>query len=381
MAKGQKYYTEEFRKTIVELYNSGKSLAELSSEYGISKSTINGWIKKAKPITVDKDTTITSEEYQAMLKKMARLEEENEILKKGHGHIRKEVTSIFEFINDHKEEHDITLMCEVLKVSRSSFYKYLNKTESKRSVENKMYEEEILKIYKDSKGRYGAPKIHKVLREERGHAISLKRVQRIMKKLNIKSIIIKKFRPHSSKSKIEAKENVLKRDFSTTTINEKWVTDITYIYTLKDGWCYLASVLDLHTKKIIGYAFSKTMDTELAIKAVENAYITQKPKNTVILHSDLGSQYTSSKFDDYLNEHNIVHSFSGKGCPYDNACIESFHATLKKEEVNLATYYDFDAARLAIFEYIESWYNRKRLHSIIGYMTPQQLEDALRKTA
>lgn len=157
-------------------------------------------------------------------------------------------------------------MCEVLKVSRSSFYKYLNKTESKRSVENKMYEEEILKIYKDSKGRYGAPKIHKMLREERGHAISLKRVQRIMKKLNIKSIIIKKFRPHSSKSKIEAKENVLKRDFSTTTINEKWVTDITYIYTLKDGWCYLASVLDLHTKKIIGYAFSKTMDTELAIK-------------------------------------------------------------------------------------------------------------------
>ncbi|WP_331722096.1 IS3 family transposase [Alkalithermobacter thermoalcaliphilus] len=381
MAKGQKYYTEEFRKTIVELYNSGKSLAELSSEYGISKSTINGWIKKAKPITVDKDTTITSEEYQAMLKKMARLEEENEILKKGHGHIRKEVTSIFEFINDHKEEHDITLMCEVLKVSRSSFYKYLNKTESKRSVENKMYEEEILKIYKDSKGRYGAPKIHKVLREERGHAISLKRVQRIMKKLNIKSIIIKKFRPHSSKSKIEAKENVLKRDFSTTTINEKWVTDITYIYTLKDGWCYLASVLDLHTKKIIGYAFSKTMDTELAIKAVENAYITQNPKNTVILHSDLGSQYTSSKFDDYLNEHNIVHSFSGKGCPYDNACIESFHATLKKEEVNLATYYDFDAARLAIFEYIESWYNRKSLHSSIGYMTPQQLEDALRKTA
>ncbi|MBU5455615.1 IS3 family transposase, partial [Caproiciproducens sp. MSJ-32] len=154
---------------------------------------------------------------------------------------------------------------------------------------------EILKIYKDSKGRYGAPKIHKVIREEREHAISLKRVQRIMKKLNIKSIIIKKFRPHSSKSKIAAKENVLKRDFSTTTINEKWVTDITYIYTLKDGWCYLASVLDLHTN-------------------------------------------------------NIVHSFSGKGCPYDNACIES-------------------------------WYNRKRLHSSIGYMTPQQLEDVLRKTA
>ncbi|WP_242847867.1 IS3 family transposase [Fervidicella metallireducens] len=173
-------------------------------------------------------------------------------------------------MNEHKKEHDIKLMCEVLKVSRSSFYKYLHKTESKRSIENKMYVEEILNIYKESNGRYGAPKIHKVLREERGYAISLKRVQRIMKKLNIKSIIIKKLRPHSSKSRIEERENVLKRDFSTTTINEKWVTDITYIHTNKDGWCYLASVLDLHTKKIIGYAFSKTMDTELAIKAVEN---------------------------------------------------------------------------------------------------------------
>lgn len=272
-------------------------------------------------------------------------------------------------------------MCEVLKVSRSSFYKYLHKIESKRSIENKMYEQEILKIYKDSKSRYGAPKIHKVLKEELGHAISLKRVQRLMRKLNIKSIIIKKFRPHPSKNKVEARENVLKRDFSTTTINEKWVTDITYIYTLKDKWCYLASVLDLHTKKIIGYAFSRTMDTELALKAVENAYSAQNPQNTIILHSDLGSQYTSSNFEEYLSKLNIVHSFSAKGCPYDNACIESFHASLKKEEVNLATYYNFDAARLAIFEYIESWYNRKRLHSSIGYMTPQQLEDALRKTA
>ncbi|MCM8711071.1 DDE-type integrase/transposase/recombinase, partial [Clostridium sp. SYSU_GA19001] len=109
-----------------------------------------------------------------------------------------------------------------------------------------------------------------------------------MKKLNIKSIFIKKFKPLSSKSRLEKRGNVFKKDFSTTKINEKWVTDITYIYTIKDGWCYLASVLHLHTKKIIGYAFSKTMDTELAIKAVENAYITQKPKNTVILHSDLG---------------------------------------------------------------------------------------------
>ncbi|ABY92065.1 Integrase, catalytic region [Thermoanaerobacter pseudethanolicus ATCC 33223] len=157
---------------------------------------------------------------------------------------------------------------------------------------------------------------------------------------------------------------------------------ITHIYTVKDKWCYLATVIDLYTKKVIGYAFSKTMDTELAIRAVENAYNAQKPQGKLILHSDLGSQYTSTKFQEYiLSKGNIKHSFSHKGCPYDNACIESFHASLKKEEVNLATYYDFDTARLAIFEYIESWYNRKRLHSSIGYMTPQQFEVLIKKSA
>nr|WP_244261810.1 MULTISPECIES: IS3 family transposase [Thermoanaerobacter] len=258
-------------------------------------------------------------------------------------------------MEENKKYHDVKLMCEVLKVSRSSYYKYLHKTESKRSRENRMYEEEIMKIYEESKKRYGAPKIHKML-VNKGYNISLKRVQRLMNKLGIKSIIIKKFKPYSSSNRVEERENILNRDFSTTTINQKWVTDITYIYTVKDKWCYLATVIDLYTKKVIGYAFSKTMDTELAIRAVENAYNTQKPQGELILHSDLGSQYTSTKFQEYiLSKGNIKHSFSHKGCPYDNACIESFHASLKKEEVNLATYHDFDTARLAIFEYIESW--------------------------
>ena len=123
------------------------------------------------------------------------------------------------------------------------------------------------------------------------------------------------------------------------------------------------------------------MDTDLAIRAVKNAYECQKPNKQVILHSDLGSQYTSSRFSEYISEIKFIHSFSSKGNPYDNACIESFHAALKKEEVNLVTYYDFNAARLAIFEYIESWYNRKRIHGSIGYITPQQCEYMARKSA
>lgn len=253
MARGQKQYTDEFRNTIVELYNAGKSVTELSSEYALSKSAISGWIKKT---------------------------------------------------------------------------------------------------------------------------------QRLMRKLDIKSIIIKKYRPASSKGKIEEQENILKRDFNATTINERWVTDITYIRTIKDGWCYLASVMDLYSRKIIGYAMSKSIDTTLALQAVKNAVKLQNPTKPLILHSDLGCQYTSSAFKEYIDSIKmIIHSFSGKGCPYDNACIESFHASLKKEEVHLINYFDYDAARLAMFEYIESWYNIKRIHSSIGYITPQKCEDLARKIA
>lgn len=120
---------------------------------------------------------------------------------------------------------------------------------------------------------------------------------------------------------------------------------------------------------------SKNIDTTLAIKALDNDYKLQKPAESLILHSDLGSQYTSYDFGGYVKDHKITHSFSDKGNPYDNACIESFHPVLKKEEVNLVKYFDFDAARLAIFEYIELWYNRERIHSSLDYITPQEWED------
>lgn len=272
-------------------------------------------------------------------------------------------------------------MCKGLKVSRSSYYKYLHKKPSNRELKNQKIEKEILKIHKDSKNRYGAIKINKEL-EEKGITISIKETQRLMSKLGMKSIIIKKYRPASSKKRIEAQENVLKRDFSATTINEKWVTDITYIHTIKDGWCYLASVMDLYSRKIIGYAMSKSIGTTLALQAVKNAIKLQKPTKPLILHSDLGCQYTISAFKEYINSIKIItHSFSGKGCPYDNVCIESFHASLKKEEVHLVNYFDYDAARLTIFEYIEAWYKRKRIHSSIGYLTPQKCEDLARKIA
>src|SRR5690625_2532725 len=151
-------------------------------------------------------------------------------------------------------------MCDVVDVPRSTYYQSLNKTIANRERENNELTEEIIKIHEKSKKRYGAPKIHHELKKL-GYIVDVKRVQRLMKKAGVRSIIVKKFRPTSSKEVIVERENLLKQDCSTQRINEKWVGDITYIHTLRDGWCYLASVMDLHTRKIVGYSFSRTMTT------------------------------------------------------------------------------------------------------------------------
>lgn len=271
-------------------------------------------------------------------------------------------------------------MCDVLKVSRSTYYQSFHKVKSSYAKENEAVLARIKTIHAESKGRYGAPKIHYLLTQEKVD-FSLNRVQRIMKKAGIRSTIVKKYRPTSSTAQVVERENLLEQNFETTSINEKWVADITYINTLRDGWCYLASVLDLHTKKIVGYSFSKSMTTELVLQALANAIDVQQPEEGLILHTDLGSQYTSEDFEKAVKEAKIKQSFSRKGCPYDNACIESFHAILKKEEVYQSSYINFETARLTLFHYIESWYNRKRIHGAINYLTPQQLEDLCRKEA
>lgn len=280
-------------------------------------------------------------------------------------------------IDTHKDEHAVQQLCDVLGVPRSTYYQTKYHVESNRDRENRQLTNSIKAIHTESNERYGAVKIHKCL-QKKGFNVSIKRVQRIMKEEGIRSITVKKFRPTPSKEKVVERDNILKQDFNTTDLNQKWVGDITYINTIKDGWCYLASVMDLHSKKIVGYAFSRSMTTDIVLKALENAYVTQQPNEGVIFHSDLGSQYTSEDFTACVKSYGMEHSFSRKGCPYDNACIESFHAILKKEEVNHVRYLDFNTANIELFKYIEGWYNRKRIHGSIAYKTPQELEDELK---
>lgn len=266
-------------------------------------------------------------------------------------------------------------MCKALKISRSEYYYHKNHRTNKYKESNKKLDTEILKIYKESKKRYGAPKIKKKLEQE-GIYVSQKRVSKRMKFLKIKSCIVKKYKPVSSSKKVDDsnKENLLKQEFKANQLREKLVSDITYIYVKNYGWTYLATVEDLCSRAIIGYSYGKTIDAELVIEAIKNAQKKGKFKEGAIFHSDLGSQYTSNKVEKYLKELRLKHSYSKKGYPYDNACMESFNAILKKEEVNLKEYETFEEAKLAIFEFIEGWYNRKRIHSAIDYKIPYEIE-------
>lgn len=285
------------------------------------------------------------------------------------------------FIQSNLNHYTVSQLCTALKVPRSTYYKALVFVPSNRQKEYEVFSRKVKQTFHESKKRYGAVKICRSLNDA-GTPCSLKRVQRHMRAQGLRSVVVKKYNHHANQGAVpNDKVNVLNRNFEADTINQKWCTDITYIHVLKEGWTYLASVMDLCSRKIIGYAHGTTMTAELATQAVRNACLNVKETKGILLHSDLGSQYTSQTFEGYLSKKGMIHSFSRKGNPYDNACIESFHSTLKKEEIYLNTYQDFKEANRAIFEYIESWYNRKRIHSAIDYLTPQQKEDMLNNAA
>ena len=271
-----------------------------------------------------------------------------------------------------KDKFDIRMLCKAIDLHHSVYY-YHKKSKINSYVEsNKELDKKILDEFEKSKNRYGSPKITKILNNQ-GIKVSQKRVARRMKILGIRSIIVKKYN-HNGNKKVDDtnKENLLAQNFKAEKPGEKWVGDITYIYTKETGWTYLAIVMDLFDLKIIGWSYGKNMTADLVVDAFEKAKTSRKSEEEIIFHSDLGSQYTSNEFENLLKGCNVRHSYSKKGYPYDNASMESFNAILKKEEVNVNTYNTFEEAKLAIFEFIESWYNNRRIHSSIDYKTPNE---------
>jgi transposase InsO family protein len=278
----------------------------------------------------------------------------------------------YTFIKEHRYQWAVNLMCKVLEVAVSGFYDWLNRPVSKRTKENEILTEKIIMFHCGSRCTYGSPRVHKDMHKV-GYPISENRVTRLMKLNNIRGKAKRKFKTTTtSKHQRPRVENLVKQDFQSSEPNKLWVSDITYIATL-EGWLYLAIILDVFSRKVIGWAFSDRLTDDLVLSALNMAKQQRQTTTTLIHHSDQGSQYASTDFQHRLKENDIIQSMSGRGNCYDNALAESFFATLKTKEAD-APYQTRQQAKTSIFSYIETFYNPNRRHSSLNYLSPNDFE-------
>lgn len=266
-------------------------------------------------------------------------------------------------------------MCQMLRVSSSGYYYWLQHPVGLRVEREQQILVSIRKVYQQSNCRYGSPRITVDLREQ-GIAVSRPRVARLMRKHGIRSIIRSKYRVQTTDSNHghALAENYLNREFATSRLAEKWVSDLTYIKT-QEGWLYLTAVLDLGDRKVVGWALSETMEAEATSVAAWRMAVKNRPiTQSLLFHSDRGVQYACEQFRNQLKGKPVLQSMSRKGNCWDNAVAESFFKTIKTELIYHRKFITRKEARLAIFEYIEGWYNRKRRHSALGYRTPCHFE-------
>lgn len=276
----------------------------------------------------------------------------------------------FAFIRDHRKRWPVTLMCRVLHVSRNGFYDFVGRPRKpgKRAQRREALAPRIAGVHADHRQVYGSPRITRVLQEE-GEAVSKNTVAKIMREHGIRGKTPVKRRPVTTQSDPSqpVAPNVLDRDTHTTAPNQKWVADITYLET-SESWVYLAAVLDLFSRRVVGWAVADHLKADLVCEAMTMALTQQRPDGGLLHHSDRGSQYTSGDFQQLLLANGITASMSRKGDCWDNAVMESFWGTLKRE---LGDYWqDKSTVRPDLFDYIEVFYNRERLHSALGYKSP-----------
>jgi putative transposase len=281
----------------------------------------------------------------------------------------------FEFIDAQKALFPVEYMCEQLGVSRSGFYAWKHRPQSARQQQEQQLAQEVAQVHQQSRGTYGSPRVHAEMRA-RGRKVSRKRVARLMKKQQLQARRKRrKVRTTDSNHSNPVAPNVLERDFSPDKPNSTWATDITYVWT-GEGWLYLAVVLDLFSRMVVGWSMSEHIDTRLVLGALEMASEGRKPPQGLIHHSDRGSQYASAQYRQALASRGIQASMSRKGNCWDNAVVESFFSSLKMELVYLTDFSTRHQARSALFEYIEVFYNRRRRHSSLGYLSPWEFERA-----
>ena len=282
----------------------------------------------------------------------------------------------FGFVAAHAVSWPVRTLCRVLGVSASGYYAWRERPDSTRRTANRQLLGDIQRLHAEHHGRYGSPRVHAALRTE-GRTVSRGRVERLMRAASLRATAARRFRPTTTDSRhaLPVAPNLLRQEFVAEAPNQVWLADITYLHT-GEGWLYLAAILDLATRKVVGWSMREHMRAELTCAALTMAIQRQRPAPGLLHHSDRGGQYAADDYRKLLGAAGMQQSMSRRGNCYDNAPMESFFHTLKVELAHQRRWATRDEARRDVFAYVETYYNRQRIHSSLGYRTPEQMERA-----
>ncbi|WP_343440191.1 IS3 family transposase, partial [Enterobacter roggenkampii] len=370
-----KRYPEEFKtEAVKQVVDRGYSVASVATRLDITTHSLYAWIKKYGPdSSANKEQSDAQAEIRRLQKELKRVTDERDNIKKSRGVLRKAVRLRYAFIRDNTCCWPVRLLCRVLDVHPSGFYAWLQQPHSQRHQADLRLTGQIKQFWLESGCVYGYRKIHLDLRDS-GQQCGVNRVWRLMKRVGIKAQVGYRI-PRARKGEASiVSPNRLQRQFNPDAPDKRWVTDITYIRT-HEGWLYLAVVVDLFSRKIIGWSMQSRMTKDIVLNALLMAVWRRNPQKQVLVHSDQGSQYTSHEWQSFLKSHGLEGSMSRRGNCHDNAVAESFFQLLKRERIKKKSYGTREEARSDIFDYIEMFYNSKRRHGSSDQMSPTEYEN------
>ncbi|WP_149793556.1 IS3 family transposase [Salmonella enterica] len=374
--KPRKQHTPEFRQEALKLAER-IGVAAAARELNLYESQLYNWrSKQQNQLSSSEREQEMSAEIARLKRQLAERDEELAILQKAPDILREAPEMKYVFIENHQAEFSIKAMCRVLQIARSGWYVWHQRRHqiNRRQRFRLVCDNVVREAFSDAKQRYGAPRLTDELRAQ-GYQFNVKTVAASLRRQGLRAKASRRFRPVSyRKHGLPVSENLLKQDFYASGPNQKWVGDITYLRT-GEGWLYLAVVIDLWSRSVIGWSMSSRMTAQLACDALQMALWRRKCPENVIVHTDRGGQYCSTDYQSLLKRHNLRGSMSARGCCYDNACAESFFHTLRVECIHGEDFVSREIMRTAVFNYSECDYNRWRRHSACGGLSPEQFEN------
>ncbi|EJI7289216.1 IS3-like element IS3 family transposase [Escherichia coli] len=374
--KPRKQHSPEFRSEALKLAER-IGVTAAARELSLYESLLYNWRSKQQNQQTSSERELEmSTEIARLKRQLAERDEELAILPKGRDILREAPEMKYVFIEKHQAEFSIKAMCRVRRVARSGWYTWCQRRTriSTRQQFRQHCDSVVLAAFTRSKQRYGAPRLTDELRAQ-GYPFNVKTVAASLRRQGLRAKASRKFSPVSYRAHgLPVSENLLEQDFYASGPNQKWAGDITYLHT-DEGWLYLAVVIDLWSRAVIGWSMSPRMTAQLACDALQMALWRRKRPRNVIVHTDRGGQYCSADYQAQLKRHNLRGSMSAKGCCYDNACVESFFHSLKVECIHGEHFISREIMRATVFNYIECDYNRWRRHSWCGGLSPEQFEN------